>query len=114
MQHDDIREFELETTKGKINVRIMNLENAIMVFLTSHDRFRMGPSALAIPPGHGRTTSTSMDFFSGDLAPVIVRSLAERVAVWLGMRCMVIVSIKELDHALMGEILKQLKGHLMI
>ncbi|MFX0055851.1 MAG: hypothetical protein ACFFAX_06170 [Promethearchaeota archaeon] len=113
MKFDDIRQFESDTSQGKIIFRIMDFENGALVLISDSDRFRLGLSAVAIPPGQGRSEPTSTGLFSAGLDAALVRTLAERVSAWTNQSCMVVVAVSSLNQALVMELMTILKNHLL-
>ncbi|MFX1367923.1 MAG: hypothetical protein ACFFAY_04935 [Promethearchaeota archaeon] len=109
----DIRQFESDSSRGKIRVRVMDLENGLLLMITDSERYKLGLSAVAIPPGQGRTGPTSTGLFSAGLDSTQVRILAERVSSWIGQTCMIVVSVGPLEQAFMLELLTILKNHLL-
>ncbi len=113
MEFDDIRQFESDTSQGKIMVRIMDFENGVLVLISGSDKFRLGLSAVAIPPGQGRSEPTSTGLFSTGLDATLVRTLAERVAAWTNQSCMIVMAVSGLNQILMMELMTILKNHLL-
>ncbi|MHA2141363.1 MAG: hypothetical protein ACXADC_03010 [Candidatus Thorarchaeota archaeon] len=113
MEFDDIRQFESDTSQGKILVRIMDLENGTLVLISGSEKFRLGLSAVAIPPGQGRTEPTSTGLFSAGLDAALVRTLAERVAAWVNKSCMIVVAVNTLNQAFLMELMTILKNHFL-
>ncbi|MFW9955394.1 MAG: hypothetical protein ACFFD3_12645 [Candidatus Thorarchaeota archaeon] len=113
MTADDITEFESQFSKGTLKVRIVELENGLLVFLSDSQKYRLGQSAMAIPPGQGRTEPTSAGVFTGGLDAALVRTLSERVSVITGQTCMVISGVRDLTRETMMEIMLILKNHLV-
>lgn len=111
---EDITEFEAQFSKGTLRVRMTELENGTLVLLSDSPRFRLGQSAMAIPPGHGRTEPTSTGAFSGGLDSAMVRTLAERLAAITSQTCMVISGVRDLTREMMMEIMVILKNHLVV
>jgi hypothetical protein len=113
MSHDDIQEFESETSRGKIKARFIQMENGLLVMITESEKYRLGVSAIAIPPGQGRSSPSSKSEFSVGVEDALVRSIAERLAAWTNQMCMLVLGMKEIDRALMMEIMSFLKMHLV-
>ena len=109
----DITEFESNYSKGTLRVRMLELENGLLVLLSDSDRFRLGQSAVAIPAGQGRAEPTSAGVFSGALDVALVRTIAERIAAMTGQTCMVVSGIREISREIMMEIIVILKNHLV-
>ncbi|MFW9845426.1 MAG: hypothetical protein ACFFD6_01655 [Candidatus Thorarchaeota archaeon] len=113
MEFDDIRQFESDTSLGKIRVRVMELENGMILLISDSEKFKMGLSAVAIPPGQGRSEPTSTGLFSAGLNSALVRTLAERVAAWINRACMVVVAVSGLNQTTMLELMTILKNHFL-
>ena len=113
MNHNDIHDFESESSKGKLKIRMMNLENGLLILISDTQNFRIGISAIAIPPGQNRSEPTSTSIFSTGPDPTFVRTIAERVAKWNGQTCMLMIAVKGIDRTLMMEILTILKDNLL-
>ncbi|MHA2193746.1 MAG: hypothetical protein ACXAAR_10010 [Candidatus Thorarchaeota archaeon] len=60
MEFDDIRQFESDTSQGKIRFRIMDLENGALVLISGTDKFRLGLSRCSTCPNPCRE-SVCMD-----------------------------------------------------
>ncbi|TFG33883.1 hypothetical protein EU527_06140 [Candidatus Thorarchaeota archaeon] len=113
MGFDDISEFTSETSIGVIRFRILNLANGHLLLISDKDQYRLGVSAVAIPPGQGSSEPTSASLFSMGIDITLVRTLAERVAAWTNTTCMVIIGISQLTREVMIELLLVLKNHLL-
>ena len=113
MDFDDIDEFESDASVGKIRFRVMRLENGTLLLISDSDKFRIGLSAVAIPPGQGRTDPTSAGFLTMGLDAALVRTLAERIAAWTSQTCM-LISVKGFNQAIMMELTSILKNHFLI
>jgi hypothetical protein len=113
MGFEDIREFEAEFSQGILKVRIMEFQNGLLVLLSDSKQFRLGQSAVAIPPSHGRTQPTSTGLFSTGIDSTSVRILSERVSILTNQTCMVISGINEISQPLLMEIIVILKNHLV-
>ena len=113
MTSEDITEFKNQFSKGTLRVRMTELENGTLVLLSDSSKYRLGQSAMAIPPGHGRTEPTSAGVFSGGLDSAMVRTLAERVAAITGQTCMIISGVREMTREVMMEIMVILKNRLV-
>jgi hypothetical protein len=111
---EDTIEFEAPISKGNLKIRVTTLENGILILLTDGGSFRLGQSAIAIPPGHGRQEPTSTGFFTTGPDSTIVRTLAERVAGITNQTCMLVVGMKEITQAMMLEIMLTLKNHFVV
>ena len=112
MALDDVRDFEHETEHGPVKIRVMGLENGLLVLISDSERFRLGLSAVAIPAGQGRVEPTSTGLLSVGDEAMQVRILAENVAKSTGQMCMMIVAVKDLTRSLMIDITKALRQHL--
>jgi hypothetical protein len=113
MEFDDIRQFVSDTSQGKILFRIMDFENGTLVLISDSDKLRLGLSAVAIPPGHGRSEPTSTGLFSAGLDAALVRTFAERVSAWTNQSCMVVIAMSTLNQVIVMELLTILKNHLL-
>jgi len=113
MDLSDIRQFESDTSRGKIRVRVTELENGSLIMITDSDKYKLGLSAVAIPPGQGRIEPTSTGLFSAGLDSTHVRTLAERVSSWMSQTCIMFIAVGQLDQAFMLEILTILKNYLL-
>ena len=110
---DDIREFDADSTKGKIRFRILEMENGLMLLISDSDKFRIGLSAIAIPAGHGSSQPTSSGLFTSGLDAALVRTLAERIAIWTNQTCMIVAGLKSFDQSILMELTTILKNHLV-
>jgi hypothetical protein len=113
MGFEDIDEFEADTSIGKVRVRKFSLANGVMLMLTDSKEFRLGLSAVAIPPGPGRSEPTSTGFYTMGLDTTLIRTMAERVASWTNQTCMLVVGVKTLTRELMMELTAILRDHLV-
>jgi len=113
MEFDDISEFSSETSAGTIKIRFMTLTNGILVLISDSDKFRLGLSAMAIPAGTGSSEPTSIGFFTSDVDSMLVRTLAERIALWTNQTCMLVVGMSSLTRERMLELMSVLKDHLL-
>ena len=113
MEFDDITEFSSETSGGPVKIRIMTLTNGILVLMSDSNKFRLGLSAMAIPAGQGRSEPTSIGFFTTEMESTLVRTLAERVALWTNQTCMLVVGMSSLTRERMMELMSVLKDHLL-
>lgn len=113
MTNDDISEFSGETSSGSVRVRRIDLTNGLILMLTDTGQFKLGLSAVAIPPGPGRSEPTSTGFYTMGLDTTLVRTMAERVASWTNQTCMVVVGVKNLSRELMLELTALLRNHLV-
>jgi hypothetical protein len=114
MEFEDITEFSSETSAGTVKVRIMSLSNGQLVLVTDSNQYRLGLSAMAIPPGQGRSEPTSSGLFTKELDSTLVRTLAERVASWTNQTCMLVLGISgTLNRERMMELTSLLKNHLV-
>jgi hypothetical protein len=112
MTLDEVRDFEHKTEHGQLRIRVIGLENGLLVLLSDSEHFRLGLSAVAIPAGQGRIEPTSTGFLSVGDDAMQVRILAENVAKSTGQMCMMIIAVKDLTRTLMVDITKALKQHL--
>ncbi|UCE09977.1 MAG: hypothetical protein JSW61_13545 [Candidatus Thorarchaeota archaeon] len=113
MEFSDIREFESDTSGGKLKFRMMDLENGALVLITDSPAFKLGLSAVAIPPGQGRNEPTSSGLFTMGLGSTLVRTIAEKVAAYLNKTCMIVVHVAQMDRAVMVDIISALKSNLV-
>lgn len=111
MALDGVSDFEHETEHGRLRIRVIDLENGLLVMISDSERFRLGLSAVAIPAGQGRVEPTSTGFLSLGEDAMQVRILAESVAKSTGRMCMMIIAVKELSRTYMVEITKVLRQH---
>jgi hypothetical protein len=111
MKYDDLSEFSSETSIGTIRVRTLDLENGLLILITDKDRFRLGLSAVAIPPGQGSLEPTSTGLFSMGLDNALVRTVAERVASWTNRTCMIVSGLPQMNRETMLEIMSLLRDH---
>ncbi|MFW9957852.1 MAG: hypothetical protein ACFFCT_07275 [Candidatus Odinarchaeota archaeon] len=108
---DDISEFSSETSIGTIRVRILDLENGLLILISDKERFRLGLSAVAIPSGQGSSGPTSTGLFSMGLDNALVRTVTERVASWTNRTCIVITGLNQMNREIMLEIVSLLRDH---
>lgn len=113
MSFEDVVEFESEFSQGILRVRTLELENGKLILLSDSNRYRLGPSAVAIPPSHGRAEPTSTGLFTMGLDSTIVRTLSERLSAMTNQTCMVIVGVRDLTQTVMLELMTILKNHLV-
>ena len=113
MSFDDISEFTSETSIGVIHIRITSLANGLLLLISDKDKYRLGISAVAIPPGQGRNEPTSTAMFTMGMDVTLVRTLVERIASWTNTTCMVVMGIPKLTREIMMELLLVLKNHLV-
>ena len=113
MEFEDITEFTSETSTGPVIIRIMTLTNGILVLISDSNKFKLGLSAIAIPAGQGRSEPTSVGFFTKEIDSTLVRTLAERLALWTNQTCMLIVGVNSLTRERMLELMSVLKDHLL-
>lgn len=111
MQHNDISDFEVNISKGPIKIRVMELENGVLLLVSDSQNFRLGLSALAVPPGQSRTGPSSTGLFSMGIDATIVRTIAERVAAWTNRTCMAVIAVNGLNQGIMMELVSVLKIH---
>ncbi|MHA2378590.1 MAG: hypothetical protein ACXADO_01230 [Candidatus Thorarchaeota archaeon] len=113
MNSEDIRHFEADTSLGKVRIRVIDLDNGTLLLLSDSERFRLGLSAVAIPPGRDESEPTSSGLFSTGLDTILVRTLAERVVSWTGRTCMAVVAVKGLNQKVLLELMAALKDFLL-
>ena len=113
MEHHDIRDFELDTSLGKVKARIIELENGFLLLFSDSDKYRLGFSAVAIPPGQGRLGPSSASMFSTGLEATLSRTLAEKVAAITGQTCMIVFAVKNMSQLIIMEILNSIKSILV-
>lgn len=114
MGFDDISELTSETSIGQVKIRILNLENGLLLLFSDKDQYRLGISAVAIPPGQGRSDPTSTALFTMGLDTTLVRTIAERVASWTNNTCMVVCGLAQLNRDIIMELLSYLRDHLVV
>lgn len=113
MTSDDISELTSETSIGTVKIRILNLENGLLLLFSDTEQYRLGISAVAIPPGQGRSEPTSAASFTMGLDITLARTIAERVASWTNNTCMVVSGVTQLNRDVMMELLSTLRDHLV-
>ena len=113
MGFDDISELTSETSIGTVNIRILNLENGLLILFSEKEQYRLGISAVAIPPGQGRSEPTSTHLFTMGLDTTLVRTIAERIASWTNNTCMIVSGLTKLNREVMMELLTFLRDHLV-
>ena len=113
MGFDDISELTAETSIGSVNIRIQNLENGLLMLFSEKTKYRLGISAVAIPPGQGRTEPTSTPLFTMGVDTTLVRTIAERIAAWTNSTCMIVSGLAQLNREVMMELLSFLRDHLV-
>jgi len=113
MKYDDISEFSAETSEGTIRVRAIQLENGLLLLVSNSEKYRLGLSAVAIPPGSGRTDSTSTGLFTTGTDAHLVRTVAEHVSSWTNQTCMIVMGVKNLTRQITVEITTLLRNHLL-
>lgn len=113
MTIDDISELTSETSIGTVKIRILNLENGLLLLFSDKEQYRLGISAVAIPPGQGRSEPTSAASFTMGLDITLTRTIAERVASWTNNTCMVVSGVTQLNRDVMMELLSTLRDHLV-
>ncbi|MHA1136935.1 MAG: hypothetical protein ACTSSE_10655 [Candidatus Thorarchaeota archaeon] len=114
MGFDDISELKPETSIGAVNIRILNLENGLLILISEKEQYRLGITAVAIPPGQGRTEPTSTPLFTMGLDTTLVRTIAERIASWTNNTCMIVSGLTQLNREVMMELLTFLRNHLVV
>ncbi|MCF2135658.1 MAG: proteasome assembly chaperone 4 family protein [Candidatus Thorarchaeota archaeon] len=110
---EGIEDFTVSIGETEIFLRIMQLENGLSVFISSSSQPRLGPIALASPPALGGSEPSSSSLFGMDQEAALVRTIAERIAVWSNQSCLVVISVKNLTRSLVMEILRSLNSHLL-
>jgi len=113
MGFEDISELTTETSVGTVKIRVITLENGLLILFTEKSHYRLGISAVAIPPGMGRSDPTSTSQFTVGLDTTLVRTIAERIAAWTNSSCMVVSGLVQLNRELMMELLSFLKDHFL-
>lgn len=113
MEQQDIKEYEVNTSLGKVKLRIIQLDNGLLLLFSDSDKFRLGFSSVAIPPGHGRPGPSSASMFSTGLDAALSRTLAEKIAALTGQTCMIVLAIKDLSQLTIMEILNSIKSILV-
>jgi hypothetical protein len=113
MEHQGIQEFEINTSLGKVKLRIIELDNGSLLMFSDSDKYRFGFSSVAIPPGHGRPVPSSASMFSTGLDAALCRTLAEKIAALTGQTCMIVLAIKDLSQLVIMEILNNIKSILV-
>jgi hypothetical protein len=113
MAHQDIRGFEVETSLGIVKMRIIELENGLLFMFSDSDSYRLGFSAVAIPPSQGRREPSSASVFSTGLDAALSRSLAEKIAALTGQTCMIVLALKNLNQIVIMELLNNIKSILV-
>ncbi len=108
----DILEFSVEQPHGLFRFRVIRLANGLLILVTDTDSFRLGLSAVAVPPPVGSRSPTSMSVLGTGMDLSIVRAIAERIATLTGHTCLVVVGVRHLDLTVMTEIVNSLKMHL--
>ncbi|MGY5871725.1 MAG: hypothetical protein RTV72_05745 [Candidatus Thorarchaeota archaeon] len=114
MEFDDISELTSKTSIGNVRIRILNLENGLLLLFSDKEQYRLGISSVAIPPGQGRSEPTSTALFTMGLDTTLVRTIAERVASWTNNTCMVVSGLTQLNREVMMELLTFLRDHLVV
>ncbi len=109
----DILEFSVEQPHGLFRFRIMRLANGLLILISDSDSFRLGLSAVAVPPPHDSKIPTSMSLLGAGMDLSMVRAIAERIASLTGHTCLVVVGVRHLDMTVMSEIVNALKNHLV-
>jgi len=111
MGSEDISELAVETSVGTVKIRIMTLENGLLIMFTEKSQYRLGISAVAVPPGLGRSAPASIAQFTMGLDTTLVRTIAERIAAWTNNSCMIVSGLVQLNRELMMELLSFLRDH---
>ncbi len=110
---EDIVQFEGDIPNGHIRVRINELENGILVLITDSETFKLGPTCIATPSRPGMSEPISNALFVSGFESTVVRTIAERIAVWTKRTCLLVVHAKNLDRDFMVSVLGLLKAHLL-
>ncbi|MGD2072921.1 MAG: hypothetical protein PVG65_05490 [Candidatus Thorarchaeota archaeon] len=113
MEQQDIREFKFDTSIGSVKIRIIELENGLLIMFSDSDNYRLGFSAVAIPPGPSRREPSSASVFSTGLDSALSRSLTEKIAALTGQTCMIVLAMKNLNQHVIMEILNEIKAILV-
>lgn len=113
MGFDDTSELTAKTSIGTVNIRLLNLENGLLILFSEKEQYRLGISAVAIPPGLGRSEPTSTPLFTMGLDTTLVRTIAERIASWTNSTCMIVSGLTKLNRNVMMELLTFLRDHLV-
>jgi hypothetical protein len=113
MEFDDIFEFSKEASFGKVRIRILTLENGLLIMISDKEHFKLGLSAVAIPPGKGSPEPTSTGLFSMGIDTALVRTVSERIASWTNQTCMVVIGLEQMNREIMLELLSILRDHLV-
>lgn len=113
MEQQDIREFEVDTSIGMVKTRIIELENGLLIMFSDSNKYRLGFSAVAIPPSQGRLEPSSASVFSIGLDAALSRSLAEKIASLTGQTCMIVLAMKNVSQLIIMEILNGIKSILV-
>lgn len=104
-----ISDFSAETSKGKLLFRLMELDNGLMVLISDSNKYRIGPSAVAIPSSTGQSGPSSTGLFTMGVDTTLVRTIAERLSAWTAQPCMAIVAVSDFDRSTMLEVVSILK-----
>ncbi len=113
LELDDITEFESDLLSGHIKVRIIDMDNGLLVMITDSDKFKLGVTSLAIPSRPGMDTPVSSGIFSPGSDDTMVRTIAERISAWTKRPCLLVVHAKSKDREFMVGILTLLKNQLL-
>jgi hypothetical protein len=113
MEQQDIKEYEINASIGKVKLRIIELDNGLLLMFSDSNKYRFGFSSVAIPPGHGRPNPSSASMFSTGLDAALCRTLAEKIAALTGQTCMIVMAIKDLSQLTILEILNSIKSILV-
>jgi hypothetical protein len=112
MDAKNINDLDVETKTGLLRVRVMYLENGLIILLSDSSKFRLGNTAVSIPEGRGRNEPTSTTLFSNAIDSTLARTLAERISSWTEQACILVVSVKDFDRASTMGVMRALKQHL--
>ncbi len=113
MESLEATDITIDTIRGTVYARILPLTDSLVLFLSSTKGFRIGPIALALPRGIDSRGPLSSSLFGMDSEQMMVRVIAEQVSQWLGLPCLAIVSINDLDRQMLMEIVRSLRTHLL-
>ncbi|TXT56730.1 MAG: hypothetical protein BAJATHORv1_20323 [Candidatus Thorarchaeota archaeon] len=110
MTSESFHDISTEISSGTLKVRIMELQNGLLILLSDSDEFRLGLSAVAMPGMEDRKNPTSTGIFTFDTNAMLIRTLSEQITTISGQSCMVISSVRNLNQLKLMEIMNVLKG----
>ncbi|MBD3405795.1 MAG: hypothetical protein GF411_06655 [Candidatus Lokiarchaeota archaeon] len=113
MTKEEINDISVEISSGTLYIRIMDLENGMLILLSDSLKFRLGVSVIAMPGTDVHRRPLSRGIFAYDGNTSLLRSLSEQIARLSGRSCMLVSSVKELDQAKLIEIMAVFKGILL-